>query len=200
MTKSQIVLKKLVFFLQKLVTPRNFLKFNMKIEKCPRGNSPRSFFRTKSVRNVLQRISWRSEATFLYAMASPSTYPGNIQYTICLTFIRHLLNIVKQNLNMVEENIYSFTLIKRKLCKSESFLCRLFEETFENASVKIYLWYRNNDMTPKTLGDVGWGLGWEHLVNHFVNPFLVKQNLNLFFRFLLSKWNIVFLPIKLCVT
>ena len=90
---------------------------------------------------------------------------------------------IAQDLNMVEENIYSFTLIKRKLCKSESFLCRLFEETFENASVKIYLWYRNNDMTPKTLGDVGWGLGWEHLVNHFVNAFLVKQNLNFFLGF-----------------
>ena len=51
-------------------------------------------------------------------------------------------------------------------------------------------------MSPETLGDGGRGLGWQHLVNHFVNPFLVKQNLNLFLMFLLSKWYIVFLPIN----
>ena len=49
-------------------------------------------------------------------------------------------------------------------------------------------------MSPKTLGDGGRGLGWQHLVNGFVNPYLVKQNLNLFLMFLLSKWYIVFLP------
>ena len=37
-------------------------------------------------------------------------------------------------------------------------------------------------------------MGWQHLVNGFVNPYLVKQNLNLFLIFLLSKWYIVFLP------
>ena len=46
-------------------------------------------------------------------------------------------------------------------------------------------------MSPKTLGDGGRGLGWQHLVNSFLNPFLVKQNLNLFLIFLLSKWYIV---------
>ena len=60
---------------------------------------------------------------------------------------------------------------------------------------EFYLRYRNNDMSPKTLGDGGRGLGWQHLVNGFVNPYLVKQNLNLFLMFLLSKWYIVFLPI-----
>ena len=34
---------------------------------------------------------------------------------------------------MVKENINNSTLKLREICKSESFLCRLFEETFENA-------------------------------------------------------------------
>ena len=46
---------------------------------------------------------------------------AKIQYTICLIFIRHLLNYVKQNLNMVKENINNFTLMKWEICKSESF-------------------------------------------------------------------------------
>ena len=50
--------------------------------------------------------------------------------------------------------------------------------------------YRNNDMSPKTLRDGGRGLGWQHPVNGFLNPYLVKQKLIVFLIFLLSKWYI----------
>ena len=56
------------------------------------------------------------------------------QYTICLTFIRHLLNYVKQNLNMVKENINNFTLMKWEICKSESFYADYLGENLKKHS------------------------------------------------------------------
>ena len=53
--------------------------------------------------------------------------------------------------------------------------------------VSIYLRYRNNDMSPKTLGDGGRGLGWQHPVNGFLNPYLVKQKLIVFLIFFIKQ-------------
>ena len=61
-------------------------------------------------------------------------WTAKIQYTICLTFIRHLLNSVKQNLNMVKENINNFTLMKREICKSESFYADYFRKNLKKHS------------------------------------------------------------------
>ena len=51
----------------------------------------------------------------------------------------------------------------------------------------FYLRYRNNDMSPKTPGDGGRGLGWQHGVNDFLNPILVNQTLNIFFEFFVKQ-------------
>ena len=51
----------------------------------------------------------------------------------------------------------------------------------------FYLRYRNNDMSPKTPGDGGRGLGWQHGVNDFLNPILVNQTLNIFVDFFVKQ-------------
>ena len=81
-----------------------------------------SHWRHSEIKEIQMTISEKYRLQDLHADSNRNeSTSAKIQYTICLIFIRHLLNYVKQNLNMVKENINNFTLMKWEICKSESF-------------------------------------------------------------------------------
>ena len=102
------------------------------------------------------------------------------------------MNYLANNHHMYHYFIFHFI----PLCR---ILCLVITQTFTFSHLffvwkccpvpwwAFYLRYRNNDMSPKTPGDGGRGLGWQHGVNDFLNPILVNQTLNIFFEFFVKQ-------------